>query len=47
MGLSLAYDIITKVHNGTIKAESLPAGKEGEGLPGEQAGTEFIIQIPA
>ncbi len=34
LGLSLAYDIITKEHNGTIKAES----KEGEG-------TTFIIRI--
>ena len=34
LGLSLAYDIITKEHNGTIKAES----KEGEG-------TEFIIAL--
>ncbi len=35
LGLSLAYDIITKEHNGTIKAES----KEGEG-------SMFIIQLP-
>ncbi|HEY2725613.1 MAG TPA: ATP-binding protein, partial [Parafilimonas sp.] len=35
LGLSLAYDIITKEHNGTIKAES----KEGEG-------SIFIIQFP-
>ena len=35
LGLSLAYDIITKEHNGTIKAES----KEGEG-------TVFIIELP-
>ncbi|MDQ6762830.1 MAG: ATP-binding protein, partial [Bacteroidota bacterium] len=35
LGLSLAYDIITKEHNGTIKAES----KEGEG-------SIFIIQLP-
>jgi len=34
LGLSLAYDIITKEHNGTIKAES----KEGEG-------SEFIIDL--
>ncbi len=34
LGLSLTYDIITKEHNGTIKAES----KEGEG-------TRFIITI--
>ena len=33
--LSLSYDIITKEHNGTIKAES----KEGEG-------STFIIQLP-
>jgi signal transduction histidine kinase len=36
LGLSLAYDIITKEHNGTITVES----KEGEG-------TTFIICIPA
>ena len=35
LGLSLAYDIITKEHGGTLKAES----KEGEG-------SEFLIQIP-
>ncbi len=35
LGLSLSYDIITKEHKGTIKAES----KEGEG-------TIFIIQLP-
>ena len=35
LGLSLAYDIITKEHNGTIKAES----KEGQG-------STFIIQLP-
>ncbi len=34
LGLSLAYDIITKEHNGTIKVES----KEGEG-------SMFIIQL--
>ena len=34
LGLSLAYDIITKEHNGTIKVES----KEG-------GGSEFIIQL--
>ena len=35
LGLSLAYDIITKEHNGTIKVES----KQNEG-------TTFIIQLP-
>ena len=35
LGLSLAYDIITKEHNGTIKVES----KEGEG-------SIFIINLP-
>jgi signal transduction histidine kinase len=35
LGLSLAYDIITKEHNGTIKVES----KKGEG-------SIFIIQLP-
>jgi signal transduction histidine kinase len=35
LGLSLAYDIITKEHNGTIKAVS----KEGEG-------TEVIVELP-
>ena len=36
LGLSLAYDIITKEHNGTIKVES----KESEF-------TEFVIQLPS
>ncbi|HVX25443.1 MAG TPA: ATP-binding protein [Parafilimonas sp.] len=36
LGLSLAYDIITKEHNGTIKVES----KKGEG-------SIFIINVPA
>ena len=35
LGLSLSYDIITKEHGGTIRAET----KEGEGA-------EFIIQLP-
>jgi signal transduction histidine kinase len=35
LGLFLAYDIVTKEHNGTIKVES----KEG-------AGCEFVIQLP-
>jgi signal transduction histidine kinase len=34
LGLSLAYDIITKEHNGTIKVES-----------NEDEGSEFIIQL--
>jgi signal transduction histidine kinase len=51
LGLSLSYDII-KAHGGEIKVETLSAeaaaqaGKENEGLPGEQTGTEFIIQLP-
>ena len=36
LGLSLAYDIVTKGHNGTLEVES----KEGEG-------TTFIIKLPA
>ena len=36
LGLSISYDIITKEHNGTIKAES----REGEG-------TRFIITLPS
>ncbi len=36
LGLSLAYDIVTKGHGGTLEVEST-----------EGVGTEFIIQIPA
>ncbi|MVM29647.1 tetratricopeptide repeat protein [Spirosoma sp. HMF4905] len=36
LGLSLAYDIVTKGHNGTLTVES----KEGEG-------TKFVISLPA
>lgn len=36
LGLSLAYDIVTKGHNGTLQVES----REGEG-------TTFIIKLPA
>jgi signal transduction histidine kinase len=35
LGLSLSYDIVTKVHNGELKVET----KEGEG-------TNFIIHLP-
>jgi signal transduction histidine kinase len=35
LGLSLAYDIITKEHNGTIKVESR-----------ENEGSTFIINLP-
>ena len=55
LGLSLSYDIV-KAHGGEIKVETwtnLPSGQadrkaglEKEGLPGEQSGTEFIIQLP-
>ena len=41
--------IIVKAHGGTITVESLSAGEaetENTGLPGEQTGTEFIIEIP-
>jgi ligand-binding sensor domain-containing protein/signal transduction histidine kinase len=36
LGLSLSYDIITKVHSGSLQVES----QEGEG-------SEFIVQLPA
>jgi signal transduction histidine kinase len=35
LGLSLAYDIVTKGHGGTLEVET----KEGEG-------STFIIQLP-
>lgn len=35
LGLSMSYDIVTKVHNGSLKVET----KESEG-------TDFIIQLP-
>ena len=41
LGLSLSYDIV-KAHGGELKVET----KEGEGLPGEQSGSEFIILLP-
>jgi len=45
LGLSMAYDIITKGHGGelkvqTTKNEGLSAGSQAE------AGTEFIILLP-
>ena len=36
LGLSLAYDIVTKGHGGTLTVES----REGEG-------TEFLVRLPA
>jgi signal transduction histidine kinase len=42
LGLSMSYDIITKGHGGELKVIS----KEGEDLPFDEAGTEFIILIP-
>jgi two-component system NtrC family sensor kinase len=41
LGLSLSYDIV-KAHGGELTIES----QVGEGLPGGEAGTAFIIQIP-
>ena len=35
LGLSMAYDIVTKAHSGEIKVET----KEGEGA-------EFVIRLP-
>ncbi|NBB18500.1 hypothetical protein GVN20_03950 [Runella sp. CRIBMP] len=35
LGLSLSYDIITKVHGGTLEVETI----EGEG-------TTFIVTVP-
>jgi two-component system, NtrC family, sensor kinase len=35
LGLSLAYDIITKGHNGELRVETK-----------EEEGAEFIIQLP-
>jgi signal transduction histidine kinase len=43
LGLSLAYDIITREHNGTIKVESFPSIQSGS----EDSGTTFIIELPA
>jgi two-component system NtrC family sensor kinase len=45
LGLSLAYDIITKEHNGTIKVKS-KAGKGNNDNLGKDEETEFIIQLP-
>ncbi len=52
LGLSLAYDIITKEHNGTIKVESKvdveDSGSSGKGNPDNfgKEGTTFIINLP-
>ncbi len=53
LGLSLAYDIITKEHNGTINVESrvdvANPGLSGKGNPDnfrEEEGTEFIVSLP-
>jgi hypothetical protein len=35
LGLSLAYDIVTKGHGGSLEVSSVP-----------NEGTEFIIQLP-
>ncbi|MEM4889936.1 MAG: HAMP domain-containing sensor histidine kinase, partial [Thermosphaera sp.] len=46
LGLSLAYDIVTKVHGGKLTVES----EQGVGLPEEAkatAGTTFIVTIQA
>jgi signal transduction histidine kinase len=40
LGLSLAYDIVTREHNGVIKVHSLAA------QPGSEGGTTFIIELP-
>ncbi|MBK7290558.1 MAG: two-component sensor histidine kinase [Chitinophagaceae bacterium] len=45
LGLSLAFDIVTKGHGGELKVET----KQGEGLSDEasaKAGTTFIIELP-
>ena len=50
LGLSLAYDIVTKGHGGTLEVVSTVTnpdnGGEGVGLPVRQAGSEFIITLP-
>jgi signal transduction histidine kinase len=42
LGLSMSYDIVTKSHGGELKVET----KENKGMPGEEPGTTFTIQIP-
>ena len=49
LGLSLSYDIV-KAHGGELRVETKEACPDdllvrGEGLPGEQSGSEFIIQL--
>lgn len=52
LGLSLAYDIITKEHKGTIKVESVTAAQDGKADEGnsdnlgKSAGTTFIVNLP-
>jgi len=42
LGLSMSYDIVTKMHGGALKVET----KENKGDPNEDSGTLFTIQIP-
>ncbi|MEO5593703.1 MAG: ATP-binding protein [Chitinophagaceae bacterium] len=42
LGLSMSYDIVTKGHGGELKVQT----KESKGLPGEESGSEFTIQLP-
>ena len=41
LGLSLAYDIVTKGHGGTLEVETPPAGRAGK----EGEGTTFIVKL--
>ncbi len=51
LGLSLSYDIVTKVHGGELKietntSEGLSTGANATVEASEQAGTQFIILLP-
>ncbi len=47
LGLSLAYDIVTKGHGGTLEVFSVDEGNpDSDSRNGKGVGTEFIVKLP-